>query len=71
MLLAAIAAEAETKGEAVIDLLEDLLKIRALLYAAKDKAEGYGCLAELPELESMRKLERIVFGKVNEWEKPD
>lgn len=54
----------------MIDLLRELLEIREKLQAVEDLAKDYGYLDELPEIASMQKLERNVFAKVSEWEKP-
>jgi len=53
------------------DLLLKLLELRTALQAARDLAEGYGYLAELPEIEKMQKLERRAFEKVNKWSEPE
>jgi hypothetical protein len=56
----------------VIDLLQDLLTLRINLYTLRQKAEGYGLTPEnAPEFAELQRLERSVFAKVQEWEKPD
>ncbi len=51
------------------DLLMLLLCLRQNLQSIEDQAGNYGYLDELPEIAEMKKLERAVFEKVNEWSK--
>lgn len=67
----AIDREAEEKAKAVIDLLRELLLLRENLQRIEDLGRGYGYADDLPEVREMQKLEREVFEKVAEWEKPD
>lgn len=51
-------------------LLRLLLDIREKFWDLKQEAQAYGVLESMPEIDQMMELERQVFAKVNEWDKP-
>ena len=53
------------------DLLRRLLDLRDTLEKLRADLEFSQYLDELPELAEMQKLERAMFKKIDEWEKPD
>lgn len=52
------------------NLLRDMLDIRDALLSLEGKFREYGYLEQSPELKQMQDLERQLFNKVQEWEKP-
>jgi hypothetical protein len=53
------------------DILRELLGLREELYRIAELVDSYGYTESLPEMAQIQALERQIFAKVSEWEKPD